>query len=136
MNNTLIIDNKKLKYPLAVQKNQGNLHDLLHGVYDDISQVGGVTWLIEYQNHSFTHVDIKGNAHVAVLWKSNKGDIELRAETITGLLIVTIDLTSYSETLPSYNEIPLFLKKLMIPFGFCGYPFDVVIYSVDCCWIF
>lgn len=85
VNNTLKIDNKKLKYPFAVQKNQGNLHDLLHGVYDDISQVGGVTWLIEYQNHSFTHVDIKGNAHVAVLWKSNKGDIELRAETITGL---------------------------------------------------
>lgn len=83
-NRTLLINNNKLKYPLAVQKNQGSLHNLLNGVYDDVSQVGGVTWLIEYQNHSLTNVDIRGNAHVAVLWKTSKGDIELRAEFLTG----------------------------------------------------
>ena len=84
INNTLIVDNKLLKYPLAIDKSKGHLHNLLDGLYHDISQVGGVTWLIEYRNHSFTRVDIRGNAHVAVLWHISLGDIEFRSQTLTG----------------------------------------------------
>ena len=88
VNTTLIVDNKGLKYPKSVKKSEGDLHDLLHGIYNDISGVGGVTWLIENQNHSFTHVDFRGNAHVAVLWKSQHKRIEFRVHTLTGMIII------------------------------------------------
>ena len=84
VNNTLLIDNQGLRYPKPVDKSNGELRNLLNGIYDDISKAGGVTWLIENQNHSFTRVGLRGNANIAVLWKSNKGDIELRAKTLEG----------------------------------------------------
>lgn len=85
VNNTLMIDNKGLKYPKPIDKSDGELRNLFNGIYDDISKAGGVTWLIEYQNHSFSRVDLRGKANIAVLWKSHYGDIELRADVLTGL---------------------------------------------------
>ena len=84
INSTLIINNEGLRYPKPLDKSNGELRNLFNGIYDDISRAGGVTWLIENQNHSLTRVDLRGKANIAVLWKSNQGDIELRGQTLTG----------------------------------------------------
>ena len=90
VNNTLTVDNKGLRYPKPIDKSSGELRNLFDGIYNDISRAGGITWLIENQNHSFTRVDLRGKANIALLWKSHKGDIELRGKTLTGLFFSAI----------------------------------------------
>lgn len=41
----LTVDNNGLPYPHALQYNDGDLRNLLDGVYENIDTVGGVTWL-------------------------------------------------------------------------------------------
>ena len=90
-----MVNNEGLKYPKPVDRSNRVLQNLFNGIYDDISRAGGVTWLIENQNHSLTRVDLRGKANVAVLWKSNQGDIELRGQTITGMLSCRCCMIAY-----------------------------------------
>ena len=81
----ITVDNNGHPYPKASDVNQGNLRNLLDGSYDDISRVGGVTWL--YHNDTeyfFNTMTISGNAHVAILSNTSSQDINIKGIRLFG----------------------------------------------------
>ena len=63
----LIISNNHVGYPHEAVYSGGARRSILGGVYDDISEVGGVTWLYHpSQQYQFDVVTISGDAHVAI----------------------------------------------------------------------
>lgn len=74
----IYVDNNGHPYPRGSDLTQGSLRNLLNGSYDDISEVGGVTWL--YHNateYFFNTMTISGNAHVAILSNTSSQDINI-----------------------------------------------------------
>lgn len=85
INKKLTVDNNGHDYPKAANVAHGDRHNLLNGVYDDISESGGITWL--YHNdpqYKFDIVDLKGNAHAAILSNTSSQDIDIRVQRLMG----------------------------------------------------
>ena len=63
----LSIDNNHIGYPHEAVYTGGARRSILGGVYNDITEVGGVTWLYHpSQQYHFDVVTISGDAHVAI----------------------------------------------------------------------
>jgi len=63
----LVINNNHVGYPHEAVYSEKPRRTILGGVYDDISEVGGVTWLYHpSQQYQFDVVTISGDAHVAI----------------------------------------------------------------------
>ena len=79
------VDNNGHDYPHASIYEHGDLRSLLDGNYDDISFAGGVTWLYdENPMYGFKELDVRGNAHVAILRNTNSDEIEVDIDYLWG----------------------------------------------------
>jgi hypothetical protein len=79
------VDNNGHPYPHAADYNTGDLRNLLNGEYRDISYAGGVTWLKHDSTHyKFKELDVRGNAHVAILSDTDKEVIDVRVDFLWG----------------------------------------------------
>jgi hypothetical protein len=59
--------------------------NLLDGIYDDISESGGITWLYHDDPvYKFDTVTLQGNAHVAILSNTSSQDIEIIVTDLMG----------------------------------------------------
>ena len=64
----LTINNNGRAYPKAHVIAAGDRRHILDGIYEDISDAGGITWLDqEGYEYSFEELDVGGNAHMAIL---------------------------------------------------------------------
>ena len=82
---TLTINNNGHPYPKAAVISAGPLRHIRDGIYDDISAVGGVTWLDqEHDTYNFNHLVISGNAHVAILSDSWGERVQLNVNQLFG----------------------------------------------------
>ena len=64
---TISVDNNGLNYPRD-HSMSSDRRNLLNGIYDDISEAGGITWLNhDSDEYFFDDMSISGNAHVAIL---------------------------------------------------------------------
>ena len=85
INKKLIVDNNGHDYPRASDIDHGVRHNLLNGVYDDISESGGITWLYhDDPQYKFDTVVLQGNAHAAILSNTSVQDIDIRVEYLMG----------------------------------------------------
>ncbi|XP_076091252.1 uncharacterized protein LOC143063127 [Mytilus galloprovincialis] len=85
INKKLTVDNNGHTYPRAANIQHGDRRNLLNGVYDDISQSGGITWLYhDDPQYKFNTVVLQGNAHVAILSNTSVQDIDIRVEYLIG----------------------------------------------------
>lgn len=67
----LTINNNGHAYPKAAVISAGDRRHILDGIYDDISDAGGITWLDqEGLEYNFKELDVSGNAHMAILSNS------------------------------------------------------------------
>ena len=81
----LQVNNNGNKYPRAAIVKYGDRTNLLDGVYDDISEAGGITWLFHSDPvYRFDTVTISGNAHVAILSNTSAEDIDIRVYYLYG----------------------------------------------------
>ncbi|KAL4226615.1 hypothetical protein ACF0H5_014598 [Mactra antiquata] len=81
----LTIDNNGHDYPHAFDYSEGILRNLLDGQYIDISYSGGVTWLYHDDNtYLFKELDVRGNAHVAILSDTDNEVIDVRIDFLWG----------------------------------------------------
>ncbi|XP_060557569.1 uncharacterized protein LOC132717977, partial [Ruditapes philippinarum] len=81
----LTVDNNGHAYPHAADYNAGFLRNLLNGEYKDITNTGGVTWLYHDKlAYSFKELDVRGNAHVAILSDTDNEVIDLRVDFLWG----------------------------------------------------
>lgn len=81
----IYVDNNGHPYPRGSDLTQGSLRNLLNGSYNDISKIGGVTWL--YHNDTeyfFNTMTISGNAHVAILSNTSSQDINIKGIKLYG----------------------------------------------------
>nr|XP_054759184.1 uncharacterized protein LOC129265193 [Lytechinus pictus] len=64
----LKVNNRGRSEPRSLDGSQEPLRNLLDGLYDDITEAGGITWLWHTDNeYGFDEIHLHGNAHVAVL---------------------------------------------------------------------
>ena len=81
----LTVDNNGHAYPHASLYSQGDLRNLLDGEYSDISFSGGVTWISHDSfTYKFKELDVRGNAHVAILSDTDNENIDLRVDFLWG----------------------------------------------------
>lgn len=81
----LTVDNNGHNYPHAAIYSDGDLRNLLNGEYADISYAGGVTWLFHNENsYSFKELDVRGNAHVAILSDTDNDVTDVRVDFLWG----------------------------------------------------
>lgn len=80
----LIVNNEGMSQPKAVDKSTGNLVNLFSGVYNDISEVGTVTWLKESNNYTFNELVLQGNSHLAIYGNASRDHVYLQAQILTG----------------------------------------------------
>ncbi|KAH3816402.1 hypothetical protein DPMN_117918 [Dreissena polymorpha] len=81
----MTIDNNGHAYPRSSNYAEGNLRSLLNGEYGDISYAGGVTWLFhEALQYRFKELDVRGNAHVAILSDTDNEVIDVRVDFLWG----------------------------------------------------
>jgi len=81
----MTVDNNGHEYPHASNYNQGYLRNLLDGEYADISYSGGVTWLYHSDlQYRFKELDVRGNAHVAILSDTDNEVIDVRVDFLWG----------------------------------------------------
>lgn len=85
INKKLIVDNNGHTYPRAANISHGDRHNLSDGIYDDISESGGITWLYHDDPvYKFDTVTLQGNAHVAILSNTSSQDIEIIVTDLMG----------------------------------------------------
>ena len=94
----LTIDNNGHDHPRAAVVSEGQLRHVLNGVYDDIRYAGGITWLSqESLTYDIEELDIRGNAHMAILSDSWSEVIEANVLWLwgdkTGVLHVGMNQT-------------------------------------------
>ena len=81
----LLVNNNHHDYPHMPTYSHGNLYNLFDGLYDDISRVGGVTWLFHDEpSYHFDEVEIKGKAHVALLSNTSNEEVNVHVTKLTG----------------------------------------------------
>ncbi|WAR26294.1 hypothetical protein MAR_011998 [Mya arenaria] len=81
----MTIDNNGHAYPHAAIYAEGDMRNLLNGEYVDISYSGGVTWLFHGALlYRFKQLDVRGNAHVAILSDTDNEQIDVRVEFLWG----------------------------------------------------
>lgn len=57
----------------------------MNGQYNDISYAGGVTWIYHgHHNYHFKELDVRGNAHVAILSDTDNEVIDVRVGFLWG----------------------------------------------------
>ena len=82
---SLTIDNNGHDHPKAAVVSEGQLRHVLNGVYDDIRYAGGITWLSQDSlTYNISELDVRGNAHMAILSDSWAEEIEANIAWLWG----------------------------------------------------
>lgn len=80
----LRVNNGRLPYPWAIDKSKGRLRHLLHGIYNDTSRVGAVSWLHESTNYKLDELSLHGNAHLAIYGAGSTQRVQLQVQSLRG----------------------------------------------------
>ena len=114
----LVIDNNGHAYPHASVYSQGELRSLLNGEYSDITYAGGITWLWHQElSYNFRQLDVRGNAHVALLSDTDNEQIDVRVGFLwgdrTGVLHAGINQTF------GLTEVDVYLPANLVSYRYC-----------------